>query len=98
VKVPSGPAQEIAEAQAGHLAYDPALIKSPVAIIRGAWDHLVTDADARWLFDALRASPIKRDVKISRGTHLMHLESMRYSLYRESATFLLGNDVAQVPL
>jgi pimeloyl-ACP methyl ester carboxylesterase len=94
VKVPSGPAQEIGEAQAGHLAYDPALIKAPVEIVRGAWDHLVTDADAQWLFDALSASPIKRDIKIGRGTHLMHLEAMRYALYRESTTFLLGNDVA----
>jgi pimeloyl-ACP methyl ester carboxylesterase len=92
VKVPSGPAQEIAEAQAGHLAYDPALIKAPVAIIRGEWDHLVTDADARWLFSALKNSPIKRDVKISRATHLMHLELNRYSLYREAQLFLDGGD------
>jgi hypothetical protein len=40
--------------------------------------------------------PIKRDIKIGRGTHLMHLEAMRYALYRESVTFLLGNDVAAV--
>jgi hypothetical protein len=26
----------------------------------------------------------------------MHLEAMRYALYRESVTFLLGNDVAAV--
>ena len=36
---------------------------------------MVTDADGAWLFDALKNSPIKRDVKISRGTHLMHLET-----------------------
>jgi hypothetical protein len=35
---------------------------------------LCTDDDARWMFDALRASPMRRDVKISRATHLMHLE------------------------
>jgi hypothetical protein len=39
------------------LAYDPGLIRAPVAIIRGEWDSLATDADARWLFDALKASP-----------------------------------------
>jgi pimeloyl-ACP methyl ester carboxylesterase len=96
VKVPSGPAQEIGEAQTGHLAYDPALVKAPVEIVHGDWDHLVTDADAKWLFDALSASPIKRDIKIGRATHLMHLEVMRSALYRESETFLLGNDVAAV--
>src|SRR5207302_5054329 len=44
------------------------------------------------LFDALINAPIKRDVKISRGTHLMHLESSRYALYREAQLFLEGGD------
>jgi pimeloyl-ACP methyl ester carboxylesterase len=92
VKVPSGPVQEIAEGFAGQLAYDPASITVPVAIIRGEWDRLVTDADARWLFDALKNAPMKRDVKISRGTHLMHLERSRYALYREAQTFLDAGD------
>jgi pimeloyl-ACP methyl ester carboxylesterase len=92
VKVPTGPVQEIAEALAGKLAYDPSSVVAPVAIIRGAWDHLVTDADAKWLFDGLKNSPVKRDVKISRGTHLMHLESSRYALYREAQIFLEGRD------
>jgi hypothetical protein len=43
---------------------DPGLIRAPVAIIRGEWDSLVQDADARWLFDALRASPLRRDSKV----------------------------------
>jgi pimeloyl-ACP methyl ester carboxylesterase len=98
VKVPSGPVQEIAEAQAGRFAYDPGLIKAPVAIIRGEWDHLVTDADAHWLFEALKNSPLKRDVKINRATHLMHLESSRYALYREAQQFLDGGDQPSIGL
>jgi len=96
VKVPAGPAAEIARAWRGDLAYDPGLIRAPVAILRGEWDSLVTDADARWLWNALAHSPVKRDIKISRGTHLMHLESARRALWRESATFLLGDDVAAI--
>jgi pimeloyl-ACP methyl ester carboxylesterase len=92
VKVPSGPLQEIAEAQSGRLPYDPGMIAAPVAIIRGEWDHLVTDADARWLFQALKNSPLKRDIKISHSTHLMHLERNRYALYREVQLFLDGGD------
>jgi pimeloyl-ACP methyl ester carboxylesterase len=92
VKVPTGPVQEIAEAFAGQLAYNPQLIQAPVAIIRGAWDSLVTDADAAWLFDALTNAAMVRDVKISRGTHLLHLEQQRYALYRETETFLRGRD------
>jgi enamine deaminase RidA (YjgF/YER057c/UK114 family) len=68
-----------------------------VAIIRGEWDGLINDEDARWLFDAFTASPIKRDIKISRGTHLMHLETMRYALYRESIAFLMADDELSVP-
>jgi pimeloyl-ACP methyl ester carboxylesterase len=92
VRTPSGPWQDIADAGAGALAYTPEDIRAPVAIIRGEWDSLATDADARWLFDALKSSPIRRDVKIGRATHLMHLEEGRHALYREAETFLRGND------
>ncbi|HTE45318.1 MAG TPA: alpha/beta fold hydrolase [Gemmatimonadaceae bacterium] len=43
-----------------------------------------------WLFDAFSAASDKRDVKISRATHLMHLETMRHALYSESIAFLLA--------
>jgi hypothetical protein len=92
--VPSGAFQDIYDAWAGELAYNPSLVRAPVAIIRGEWDGMCTDADARWLFDALAASPIRRDVKSSRATHLMHLERGRYALYRETEAFLLAGDTA----
>jgi pimeloyl-ACP methyl ester carboxylesterase len=93
VKTPSGPWQDIALAWAGQLAYDPASIRAPVAIIRGEWDKASTDADAHWLFDALKNSPVRRMVTISRATHLMHLEESHFALYREAETFLNGNDL-----
>lgn len=98
VKIPSGPWQDIAYAWGGQLAYDPASIRAPVAIIHGEWDKASSDADAHWLFDALKNSPIRRETKISRATHLMHLEENRFALYREAETFLQGNDLpAKVP-
>lgn len=96
VKIPNGPSQDIAAALNGAFGYDPSLVRCPVAIIRGEWDSLCTDDDARWLFGALRNAPVRRDVKISRGTHLMHLEASRFALYRETEAFLLGGDVAPV--
>jgi len=92
VKTPSGPLQDIAAADAGDLGYDPGLIRAPLTIIRGEWDSLTTDADAHWLFDALKRSPMKCDVKISRATHLMHLEENRHALYRHTQAFLSGVD------
>jgi pimeloyl-ACP methyl ester carboxylesterase len=94
VKVPSGAFQDIFDAWSGELAYDPALVRAPVAIIRGEWDSYCNDQDARWLFDAFASSPVKRDIKLSRGTHLMHLEASRFALYRESIAFLRGGDEA----
>jgi hypothetical protein len=61
-----------------------------VAIIRGEWDGMCPDADARWLFDALSGSSLRRDIKIGRATHLMHLEENRFARYRETECFLSG--------
>ncbi len=94
VKVPGGAFQDIYDAWAGEFPYDLALVTAPVAIIRGEWDSLCSDSDAKWLFDGFRNTPIRRDVKISRATHLMHLESGRFALYRETEAFLKGGDLA----
>jgi pimeloyl-ACP methyl ester carboxylesterase len=94
VQTPSGAFQDIFDAWAGELAYDPALVRAPVAIIRGEWDRMCSASDAAWLFDALRSSPQRRVVTISRATHLMHLEQGRFALYRECEALLKGgNDV-----
>ena len=94
VKVPSGAFQDIYDAWAGALAYEPADMRAPVAIIRGEWDGMCTDADASWLLDALRAAPIRRDVKIGHATHLMYLETNRCALYRETEASLSARDAA----
>jgi pimeloyl-ACP methyl ester carboxylesterase len=88
VRTPAGPAADILAAWAGELPYDPVRIQAPLCIIRGEWDSLCTDADARWLWDALAAAPLKRDVKIGKGTHMLHLEEARHVLYRETLAFL----------
>jgi len=92
VRVPNGPGADVTDAWNGQLAYDPARISAPTLIVRGAWDVVTTDADARWLYDALTGAPIKRDVKIDRATHVMHLERGRHQLYREVSTFLAARD------
>src|SRR3954452_16085760 len=38
VKVPAGPFTDILHAWHGELAYDPASVRAPVAIVRGEWD------------------------------------------------------------
>jgi len=94
VQVPNGPDADAADAWAGKFPYDPAKIKSTTLIIRGEWETITRDEDARWLYKALSAAPIKRDVVINRATHVMHLEKSRYQVYREVQVFLEGRDTA----
>jgi len=94
VQTPLGPLSDLIKAWHGVLPYDPAAVRSPIALIRGEWDGLIPDEDARWMFDAFSRSPDKRDIKISRGTHLMHLEAMRGALWRESIAFLIADDAS----
>lgn len=88
VKTPNGPLADIMDAWSGALAYDPSRIKSPIAIVRGEWDSLCTNADAAWLLAALTSAPEKKDIRIAGGTHLMHLEINRGGLYRSAIEFL----------
>ena len=60
VKIPTGPFNDI-RAWHGELAYDPALVQAPVAIIRGEWDGVIPDEDARWLFDAAMRYALYRE-------------------------------------
>jgi branched-chain amino acid transport system substrate-binding protein len=94
VRVPYGPLADLDLAWTGHFPYDPARIRVPVLIVRGEWDDVTTNKDAHWLYERLRNAPIKRDVIISRGTHVMHLEASRSQLYREVQTFVEGMDEA----
>jgi pimeloyl-ACP methyl ester carboxylesterase len=87
IALPSGPDADLLDMWSGVQLYDPEKIVVPVLIIRGEWDSITTDADARRLFDQLR-NTVKRDVKISRATHVMQLEQPRHQLYAEVASFL----------
>ncbi|HUN51395.1 MAG TPA: alpha/beta fold hydrolase [Candidatus Sulfotelmatobacter sp.] len=85
---PLGPLADVTAAWHGRLAYDPARVRAPVAILRGEWDSLSTDADAVWLQRALRQAAEVRDIKLARGTHLMHLEEGRARLHDAARDFL----------
>lgn len=81
VAVPNGPVADVLAARAGILPYDPAHIVCPVAIVRGAWDSRVTDADVAHFKAELSSCPCFSDAKLERGTHLMHLETGRTRLW-----------------
>lgn len=90
VKTPAGPIADLLAAWRGEWLYDPAKVKTPLLVVRGAWDGACTDADAARLLRAVGARE-RHDVCIPRGTHLMHLESSRLALQRAVNDFLTGD-------
>lgn len=87
-KIPNGPGADIAALWAGQSLVDSARIHQPTLIVRGDWDHITTDADAKRLYDALTGTRDKRDIKISGGNHWLHLQPRREALWAETLSFL----------
>jgi alpha-beta hydrolase superfamily lysophospholipase len=87
VTTPFGPIADIGALWSGHALYEPAPVLAPTLLARGEWDSLCTDADASRLLAGL-GSKDKADVKIERGTHLIHLESQRTVLHNRVNAFL----------
>jgi pimeloyl-ACP methyl ester carboxylesterase len=88
VKVPGGPMTDVEEVWSGAILVDSGAIRQPTLIVRGEWDHVTTDMDARALFDAIGTDD-KRDLKISGGNHWLHLQPRRTALWQASSQFLL---------
>jgi len=95
VQIPSGPMADIAAAWQGRLPYDPARIRAPTLLVRGEWDSLCDDRDAAWLAKRLTGAPF-RDRRLARGTHLMHLEELRFSLWGAVREFLSEPDTTML--
>jgi pimeloyl-ACP methyl ester carboxylesterase len=90
VKVPSGSQADILAAWSGALPYRPGKVAAPTLVVRGEWDSISNDSDADWLLSNI-AAPVRKDVKISKGTHLMHLEHSRDALFAAVREFLASN-------
>ncbi|GEP61371.1 alpha/beta hydrolase [Reyranella soli] len=90
VRIPNGPRADNADAWAGYLAWNPAELTRPLAIVRGAWDSLCTDADVAGLLAMATSAPERHDTRLDAGTHLMHLEIGRRVLYEAVGRALKG--------
>lgn len=90
VLTPAGPQQDVRALWSGQALYDAGAVTAPVLLVRGAWDSVCGDADARRLLDAL-GSRDKACETLPGATHLMHLESGRGPLYNTVNAFLMGS-------
>ncbi|MGO4701474.1 alpha/beta hydrolase [Dyella sp. 2RAB6] len=88
LRIPSGPVADIPQVQGGSYPYDPARITTPVFAVYGDYDTVVNDAQAADFLKRFSASPLVWRLRIDHGTHVMHLERYRHSLYRSVAAFI----------
>lgn len=88
LRIPAGPVFDINALQAGAFPYDPVAVRVPVFVVYGNYDTVVDDAGGKRFLDRFSASPLKWRLRLDHGTHVMHLETNRHSLYRAVDAFI----------
>jgi Lysophospholipase len=96
LRIPAGPAADIDRVTAtGVYPYDPASIEVPVFVVYGDYDRVTDDDGAAALLAKFSGSPLRWRMRIDHGTHVMHLERNRHSLYRGVDAFILAAEAQQ---
>jgi pimeloyl-ACP methyl ester carboxylesterase len=88
LRIPSGPVADIEDAQAGRYPYAAGDVRVPVFVVYGDHDTVVGDASAAAFLARFDASPLRWRLRIDHGTHVMHLERARRSLYESVDAFI----------
>jgi pimeloyl-ACP methyl ester carboxylesterase len=88
IRIPNGPNADIADAEAGRYPYSAEDIDVPVFAVYGNDDVVVRDAGAAAFLRRFTHAPLKWRLRIDDGTHVMHLERGRRSLYESVAAFI----------
>lgn len=88
LRIPYGPVVDIADAQAGRYPYAAGDVRVPVFVVYGDHDSVVEDASAGAFLARFTASPLRWRLRIDHGTHVMHLEHARHSLYESVQAFI----------
>jgi pimeloyl-ACP methyl ester carboxylesterase len=92
LRIPAGPLSDLQDAQADHYPYQPEDIQIPVLAVYGNYDNVVDDAGAETFLSRFKRSPLKWRLRIDDGTHVLHLERNRISLYQSVFAFIATVD------
>ena len=95
LRIPAGPLADIAEAQRGEYPYDAARVAVPLFVVYGDHDDIVDDMRAAAFMSRFVRSPLGWRLRIDHGTHVMHLERYRDSLYRSVNAFIQATEATQ---
>ncbi|MBN8887973.1 MAG: alpha/beta fold hydrolase [Rudaea sp.] len=88
MRIPNGPNADIADAEAGRYPYEQKAIDVPLFVVYGNYDTVVNDAQASQFLAKFTGTAFKWRLRIDDGTHVMHLEHQRRSLYESVAAFV----------
>lgn len=88
MRIANGPIIDSEEGATGNYPYIATQVKVPVFVVFGNYDVIVNDAEASRFLDRFTSSPMKWQLRIDDGTHVMHLERQRWSLYESVAAFI----------
>lgn len=94
LRIPEGPNADLEQAEAGLYPYDPKSIRVPVFVVYGSYDVVLNDATAAVFTQRFSGSPLKWRLRIDDGTHVMHLDRSRRSLYESVAAFIRAAEAA----
>jgi pimeloyl-ACP methyl ester carboxylesterase len=92
LRIPAGPVADIGQAQAGRYPYAAKDVRVPVFVVYGDHDTVVGDASAAAFLARFTASPLRWRLRIDHGTHVMHLERARRSLYESVEAFIQATE------
>jgi alpha-beta hydrolase superfamily lysophospholipase len=88
VRIPAGPVVDIAEAHLGIYPYVREHLHLPILLVHGNYDNQVDHNGAQTFLRGCRNAPLRWHLEIDGGTHVLHLEHNRHSLYAAVAAFI----------
>lgn len=88
IRIPDGPIADSEDAQAGIYPYDPRRVTTPIFVVFANYDAYANDATATPFLARFTSSPLKWQLRIDSGTHVIHLERNRLSLYESVLGFI----------
>ena len=92
IRIPDGPLADSDAVQDGKYPYVPSQVAAPVFVVFGHYDSVVNERAASAFLARFTSSPLKWQLCIHDGTHVMHLERNRMSLYESVLGFIRATE------
>ncbi|HEY1888814.1 MAG TPA: alpha/beta fold hydrolase [Steroidobacteraceae bacterium] len=92
IRIPDGPLADVDAAQDGKYPYAPSQVAAPVFVVFGNYDSVVNERGATEFLARFTSSRLRWQLCIHDGTHVIHLERNRTSLYESVLGFIRATE------